>query len=89
MDLLSETQDDVLGKVRRHVRILVEIGRIAGVAEDLGDVESTAMQNICGRPASILWNSDDASRPGGQKFSYARFGARSRRTRSGPPEDQP
>lgn len=35
MDLLSATQDDVLEKVRRHVRILVDIGRIAGVADDL------------------------------------------------------
>jgi two-component system, sensor histidine kinase PdtaS len=35
MDQLSEAQDDVLEKVRRHVRILVDIGRIAGDAEDL------------------------------------------------------
>jgi two-component system, sensor histidine kinase PdtaS len=35
MDQISETHDDALEKVRRHVRILVDIGRIAGVAEDL------------------------------------------------------
>jgi two-component system, sensor histidine kinase PdtaS len=35
MDQISEAQDDALAKVRRHVRILVDIGRIAGVAEDL------------------------------------------------------
>jgi two-component sensor histidine kinase len=35
MDQISEAQDDVLKKVRRHVRILVDIGRIAGVAEGL------------------------------------------------------
>ena len=35
MDQLSEAQDAVLEKVRRHVRILVDIGRIAGVAEGL------------------------------------------------------
>ena len=32
---ISEAQDDALEKVRRHVRILVDIGRIAGVAENL------------------------------------------------------
>jgi two-component system, sensor histidine kinase PdtaS len=31
----SEAEDDALEKVRRHVRILVDIGRIAGVAADL------------------------------------------------------
>jgi two-component sensor histidine kinase len=35
MGQISETHDDALEKVRRHIRILVDIGRIAGVAEDL------------------------------------------------------